>query len=454
VVPVCAAVASLLSLRRVQLSPLGVIRKTTPSSPRAWRVIPLAFGVLPFEIPLLSTARNNDPPTGPAVIALALILFGMVIAGPWLTMGAARLLARAAGGASSLLAARRMADNPRAAFRSVSGLVLAVLVGTTLASLVPAALASQRHDAASLGTVLRVGFVTGTPAPGCVAPACSGSDGPADVHGLAPAATRELFGRLHAIGGVDVVPLYLSPQGTIVSCDDLRKLPALGSCAPGTQAVLVDSYGLFVDNVSAVLGRLPLVTANSPATPGPAGADVETLLVTMPDDPVVVEQVRTLLSGYLTTADPARSPRTFAEVAQARGLLYQQAERAVAILAAITLLIAGCGLAVAVSGSLVERKRPFTLLRLTGTTSAVLRRVILLETSLPLLGAAILATGIGAALAYPVVRILEPAHHGTALPGPEFFAILGTGLAFALVAILACLPILNRITHPDTARFE
>jgi hypothetical protein len=51
---------------------------------------------------------------------------------------------------------------------------------------------------------------------------------------------------------------------------------------------------------------------------------------------------------------------------------------------AMTLVIAGCSLAVSVSGGLMERKRPFTMLRVTGVQLRVLNRVVLLETVLPL----------------------------------------------------------------------
>jgi hypothetical protein len=44
-VPVAAAVAALLALHRVRISPLGVARRTTPKPPRAWRMLPLLAGL-------------------------------------------------------------------------------------------------------------------------------------------------------------------------------------------------------------------------------------------------------------------------------------------------------------------------------------------------------------------------------------------------------------------------
>ena len=53
----------------------------------------------------------------------------------------------------------------------------------------------------------------------------------------------------------------------------------------------------------------------------------------------------------------------------------------------LTILVAGCSLAVSIGGGLVDRKRPFTLLRVGGTPLGTLYRVVLLEALLPLVGA-------------------------------------------------------------------
>ncbi len=62
--------------------------------------------------------------------SFALIIVGLFIAGPWLTMAAARAMARWTSRPGTLLAACRLADDPRAAFRAVSGLVLALFITT------------------------------------------------------------------------------------------------------------------------------------------------------------------------------------------------------------------------------------------------------------------------------------------------------------------------------------
>ncbi len=130
-VPVFAAVAARLALRRVHISPLGVARRATPKPPRAWRVVPLLAGLAELGFWTIHGHPASIPGQVQAFVSsFALIIVGLFIAGPWLTMAAARAMARWTSRPATLLAARRLADDPRAAFRAVSGLVLALFITT------------------------------------------------------------------------------------------------------------------------------------------------------------------------------------------------------------------------------------------------------------------------------------------------------------------------------------
>jgi predicted lysophospholipase L1 biosynthesis ABC-type transport system permease subunit len=117
-----------------------------------------------------------------------------------------------------------------------------------------------------------------------------------------------------------------------------------------------------------------------------------------------------------------------------------------------SLAIAGCSLAVAVVGGLTERKRPFSLLRLSGAPIQVLRRVVALETAAPMVTVAVTAIGTG----FLAAQLFLKAQMGYTLsaPGPAFWAIVATGLAACLGIIASTLPLLERITGPETARSE
>jgi len=109
---------------------------------------------------------------------------------------------------------------------------------------------------------------------------------------------------------------------------------------------------------------------------------------------------------------------------------------------------------VSIGGGLVDRKRPFTLLRVGGTPLGTLSRVVLLEAVLPLAAAVVAAAGIAYGMAVFAVLRLVPA--GTPVPGLNgtYWATTGAGIAIALAAICATLPLLGRMTTPSSVRFE
>jgi ABC-type lipoprotein export system ATPase subunit len=442
-VPVLAMVAALVSLYRIGVSPLGVRRRVTPAPPTAWRLILLGVGLPLFCVPLLRDASSVRQTPGPTVLSLMVVMLGLMVAGPWLTMQAARLLARTTRSGPGLLAARRLADNPRDAYRAVSGVILAVMVGTALATVAAADVAAQNaSEDTQLAHVIRAGF------------ADQPSQSPAPTAGLPPDAAASLIHDLTALPGVQVVAMYADQGLSLIDCGDLRQIAQLGTCPAGARDVLADTSVLFDDNLVGLNQALPLIGPSSPtSTDGSAGRRLTTVLVST-NGSDVLEQARTALSRYADSDDPNQAPQTFDEVAKARAAQDTLAQRAVTIVAALTLLIAGCSLAVAVSGSILERKRPFTLLRLTGTPVRALVRVVLMETVPPLLAASLVAAAVGFAVAMPVASALAPAHHAAPRPDHTYFLTLGTGLILAIAVILTCLPILRRTTAADNARFE
>lgn len=471
-IPIIAAAAAVWSLRRVKVSPLGVSRRTTPPPPRAWRLIPLLIGAALF----IAAVGSGGSDTSPAIAfpSFVLVMFGLVIAGPWLTMKCSVLLAALAKGAPSLLAARRLADDPRAAFRTVSGLMLAVFVGTAIGTIVSTGLhASTGGTRAELNDVLRVGYnITDGPRP----------DGSNANDGLSPQLAAQTINALQSYPGVNVIPIYSLPasaqtaaqgngaagQGgpnpnmppgpdSVISCAALRELPVLGTCPAGAQAVELLPADLFTDNPLAM--QFPIVTGGDPAYSGNlADLRLNTLMVRT-SDAATLERVRTYLTVHIPPLAGANvsaggnQPQTFGEVAQVRQTAIEAAQRIIFLMIGLTLLVAGCSLAVAMGGGLIERKRPFILLRLSGTASRSLYLTVLLESLLPLVATALLAAVTGLVLAIPIANALA---HGAPLqlPGHAYGLTMAGGLAVCLAVIALTLPLLGRITASDNARFE
>jgi ABC-type antimicrobial peptide transport system permease subunit len=233
------------------------------------------------------------------------------------------------------------------------------------------------------------------------------------------------------------------------------EFPVLGTSAPGVNFVVVDSTGLLFNVNPVYLSRnLPLVTKDSPAYVGNTSSLPIAYMLIQVDNSVTMEKVRTLLSRYTTQFGTNLSPQTFGEVGQARISLIDQVEKAVFIGIALIIIVAGCSLAVAVSGSLIERKRPFTLLRLSGTPTSVLYRVVLLESVLPLIAVVFFSGAIGSGLAAAFIKGLAPAGTDLVFPGQAYYLTVGAGFIIAVVVILLSMPLLGRITKPENAKFE
>jgi uncharacterized membrane protein YhaH (DUF805 family) len=440
-VPIAAAIAALVSLRRVQISPLGVSRRATPKRPTFWRLIALVIGVGVFVYGLDKTTRDGIG--APAYPGLLLTMVGLVIAGPWLTAQAARLFGRTASGSSALLATRRLADNPKGAFRAVTGLTLAVFLGTMVGLIVPAVNETEVTPTAGALSNILVGQV-----------------------GLPVAAGQKLIGGISAIPGAAAYPLYdlqppgegLGPTLIAVSCADMRAIGGLGQCAPGLRAVQVMDNSLFDDNPR--YETKPIVGAASPAYTGKLTTlPLQTVLVKV-NSPTTLERVRTYLAVNAPpqvgggNGNSPTPPRTFGETLQIRTARAATFEKILYAAIALTLIVAGCSLAVSVGGGLVDRKRPFTLLRVSGTPVSVLSLVVMFEAAVPLVAATVVAAGI--AYGTSLMAFLRLAPVGTAIPqlGRDYYEIMGAGLVIAFGVITVTLPLLRRMTAPSTIRFE
>jgi FtsX-like permease family len=460
-VPVAAAVAALLALRRVRISPLGVARRVTPKPPRAWRMVPLLAGLAELGF---FTVHGLPASVGAQVLVFMpgflLIIVGLVIAGPWLTMAAARVMARRTSRPGTLIAARRLADDPRAAFRAVSGLVLALFI-TTVA--VVAITTWNAKSPPQWGSTAAANVLTDQLAGQQLNSASQGSLGRAAP--AAPLAAR-LRG-IHGVQGVVVVRadpqltipatfhnLGVGPSGTspvpagVVSCAQLAAVPALGRCPAGATAAAFPADGFAGALYGMDATGITWPAANVPATRLDSLA-VDAINVATNGTVPAVEQARTMLAKkYLGVTAPSTIGDMFAQD-NSTNEAYQQLANTVIL---VSLPIAGCTLAAGIAAGLADRKRPFSLLRLTGARLATLRRVVALESAVPLLAAAAVAigTGFGAAAMYASVEMQHP----MVAPGPAYYLITVGGILAALGIIAATFPLLTRITGPEVARNE
>jgi FtsX-like permease family len=437
-VPAAAAVVAHVALRQVRISPLGVARRVRGRRPGAWRALPLLAGI--GELAYFTAAGHPASLNGQLLAYLgggALTVVGLVIAGPWLTMAGSALLARRASRPAALLAARRLAASPRVAFRSISGLILAVFTATVTIAIITSMTAS--HALQTGGAAGKDILVTDLGSASQQNPV-----GPPSGVTVPPS----LAGRLRGVPGVTAVLVaHLDPSGTaddsLVDCGELARLPALGTCAPGGAVAAVDfqPHGATAWAHRAVWPAVPV-------TPGGLGSlPVSGIVIGTDGSTAAIETARTLIE----VAFPFQAaPATIFETQGEQLLSAWQQLADVVILASLP--IAGCSLAVSVAAGLTDRRRPFSLLRLAGTPLGLLRRVVALESAVPLLAVALVSVGLGLLVA----ELFMHSQLGLNLlpPGLSYYGFVASGLLLSLGTISATFPLLARITGPEAARSE
>jgi hypothetical protein len=441
-VPGLAAIAAELSLRRVRVSPLGVARQAPRPHPRWRRLILLAVGLIGFAIALPIVVANNGGTSSLSVMSVAFVVVvaGIVVAGPWLTLAVGSLMLRYSRGFFALLAGRRLQDDPAAGFRSISGLILAVFVASLICGVLPSAMGP--------------GHKTTPVPPGAMLAYFGGRQ----VTGLDPQPAANLLRRLTATFGVNHVAAFRrAPEGStlapsdqgeapvpvVMDCADLN-ITELASCPNTSGIVALDIHLL------GVAGN-PFLTLTRPVADTELGTlPLAGLVVRTTGDVASLERVRTAIFAAIGQRE-ASVESTADENSRLNHRLIQL-QRLVTIALLLTLLIAGCSLAVSVAGGLIERRRPFALLRLAGAHPADLRRVVLAETTAPLLTVAVISAGLGLALAAIVLKAMNTAWKP---PDPTYWAGLAGGLVLALaISAATALPLLGRITSLETARSE
>jgi hypothetical protein len=370
-------------------------------------------------------------------------------------------MARRTSRPGTLIAARRLADDPKAAFRAVSGLVLALFI-TTVAVVGITTWNAQQHD-------VRVSAAEAKVLTDQLADQQPGSASQASAGPAAPAAP--LAARLRGIPGVQGVVVVRADPGLtipgafhslssagpvpagVVSCAQLATVPALGRCPAGATAAAFPADGFAGPLYGVDATGITWPAANVEATRLDRLA-VDAINVATNGAEPAVEQARTVLESahayavYLGDGVPSTVGELIAQ-SNPTNSGYQQLANTVIL---VSLPIAGCTLAAGIAAGLADRKRPFSLLRLTGARLATLRRVVALESAVPLLAVAAVAVGTGFAAA-AMYTSLEMQHPMVA-PGAAYYLLTGGGILAALGIIAAAFPLLARITGPEVARNE
>ena len=471
-VQVVGAVGALVTMRRLVITPLGVQRRAAPPQPGALRLVPLGLAMAALAISVW-LYRSPDLPDfvklGLIGGAFAAVIGAIAYAGPWLTAAVGRILHRFARGAASLLAARRLSDEPRGSFGAIAGVIMAVFVASAFFTF--SAFARQQAGV-DLDPLLQQDAV--------VASARGGSSMPDAL----PAAVSQLEGVTETVA-IRKVALVLDDQltefGWIASCADLVEVLGFGSasCSPSGVDIFypLDLDGTYrvIPETASTEGPPPQLTVDIAADPEreplglPIGLDgylpnflidpsafaepsgitalpMNLMYVTTDGSPDVGERIRTAV----VAAAPDASVRLATEQVAA-DTQFAEVGRIVGVGLIGTLALAGFSLAVAVTTATLERRRQFVLLRSAGMPVGALRSMILLQAGVPLAAVAIASSLLGAFVGSGILFVTGGV---MVLPDVQVVVAISASIAVALGIVALTLPPLERLTRPTSLRHE
>jgi hypothetical protein len=181
--------------------------------------------------------------------------------------------------------------------------------------------------------------------------------------------------------------------------------------------------------------------------PGPADGSVYALFVPTDGSVAAEERVRTRAAALL----PRAIVTTQRDLAVREARTWTELDTAVRFALVFVLFVAACSLTVAVVAGLIERRRPFALLRASGMGLSDLRRIVLLETAAPLAATALAGFGLGLLTSY---ALGTSGGQAWTPPGWDFVGSLTVGLLAALAVTTVTLPLIDATTRFNSVRYE
>ena len=426
-----AAAVAWWRTRRADLGPLGGSRERAERRPRLISLAPVILGTVGLVSTPTVAHQNSDLTIYLLPVSFLCTMLGLLWAGPVLTWWMARGGRALAHSAAQVIGFNRITQHPRAVFRAVAGVVVAVYAMTVFA--VAITVAAGTRDVTQGGGHLSPTSLEATPAVSDEGALNSAVDQLAAVPGV----TTVAVGRISGDGKQD--------SRVILEADKAEALGAPHVASPDG-AVSISTRWLY-ENAAASPSP---VSAEELASAREHGAPI-VLVGTDPASPGAVERARTALatSGLALGTAPT-SPSSI------QALQDTAMENQFAQLGYIGILIAAgisaVSLGVSTVAALLGRRRVLGLLRLVGMPAATLRSMVSYETMLPAVTALAMSIGLGWLTAWALVGGVSGRR--ISWPGGGYWLALGACLALVVVAALASARYGRRMLAGTTVRFE
>ncbi|OQO90644.1 permease [Saccharomonospora piscinae] len=446
-IPLLVLLAAVFGVWRVVRTPLGAANAHRPRRPHWARLLslPAALGlfVVALEEPGLLGGLG-------LVLALALVIGSSVLLGPWVTAAVGSLFSRIWRGPAVLLAGRRLRHDPKGAYRSSAGVVLAVFTGSMALTLLPSLASTAGSASPFRDPVLYVQ---------------AGQDAPEVAERTNAALERYgLDVEAEVLPEVSIETSGWQGSALVADCETAGRLLSVTmavSCADAPGLSSEDTVDLDGATVAPGAGEdggpkkpLPSDLPVHQLTTEDSGLRVPTVLhpdvlpeavvpeygtVAVPTTPQNAEQVRTALAA---SANGLSIESVATQLADQQSQL-DDLRRVTVIGLVVATLLSGCSAAITAAGSVMDRRRTFGSLMAAGTPVRVLGRALRTEAAMPALVATVGAGAVGVFIGTALFQAVTGAE--TIIISPWALAPVVLGIGTAVIAASVCTPALRRV---------
>lgn len=442
-----------IALRKVKSSPLGVAKiQKLPKKPSFLRLIPALIAIFAT---LKITDLGGDWFKGHAenaVFYLAglflLSMISLLLAGSYITLLFAKLFNKLSRGVIGTLASKRLKIFAKTIFSSVSGVVLALFVGSFFFTLI----ASIEHTFTSRYDTTTTYYDLNRAAYQNDVIEISGEETGLTTffsqidhnQKISPRILNKII-KQNVFSNEDehnssIKELYTCAelaQFTVTKCKNDSK--------PDSKVILVKNYAdrkYYIEPYHPSLHHI-----------GPSGSIL--IKFSNADDAVIArEQLRSLAyslsrnSGVELYVYQPSAPvvNIFESIS---GLL-----SLVELGTILTIIVAGFSVTVSAIGGVFERKKSFSNLKLMGIYNHQLFLVVLLESAIPIILSSIIAVTCGILFAKYILLIIGGGQILFALPSWHYLWLVTASLFVSILLIFCTLPILKQVTSLEQNRTE
>ncbi|MGW1889713.1 ABC transporter permease [Streptomyces sp. NPDC002004] len=472
-VPASAVAVTLLTLRRVIIEPLGVVRTAGSSRRRLWWRLLLPLAGLGLLYPMVGKGRNHGEFNQWMVIGgTVLLLVGVTALLPWLVEAVVTRLG--AGPVSWQLAVRRLQLSGGTAARMVNGIAVAVAGAVALQMLFAGVEGDYTKPTGQ--DLSRAQMEVRLPARDPIASADRTLTAAKSVRHTTPLSSGSL--------GERPKNPRKSLELTVGSCRALREVASLTSCRDGdvfaihgapsdeaTGPLAKPGRTLYIDPSydeaagKALAWRLPGSLKQAGPRKDPTGYARGGLLVTPGAVPAKaaptlvgsvyirlderVPDARDLVRNAAARIDPLADAYVYTSTDRSRR--FESIRTGLFIGATCVLLLIGASLLVSQLEQLRERKKLLSALIAFGTRRRTLSLSVLWQTAVPIALGLALASAMGMLLGAVLMKM---AGATVSVDWRSVLAMTGVGAGIVLLVTTLSLPPLLRLMRPDGLRTE